>query len=523
MHLSKYCFIIIFFLSTFVFQCGEKDQVQPKPVVEDEVEEEIPTAKLLQDLDSDDVFLRSQATIQLGSRQIKESIPKLKKLLIDKEPGVRAGAAIALGDLQERSATQAIVRLLESDKENPKDVYLDALGRLKDPSAGKQIIFLLDSEDPTLRLQTIEALVLIDAKDQGASILKMALKNKNREKDKTYAMALGKLGHKESEDYLLDLTKTLDGSTTLAAAYLALGRIGAKKAVPTLAKALDLSFSKGKENASVSLVQIGDPKTIDLVFPLLESKTEETQMYVTDVLSGIPSLEAGKRALALLNSDKKSTWGNAAKIAGRQKYAPAREKLESLLVLDSTPNRDSFAEALGWIGDKASIPVLRKVLLSGAKEGPYGSAWALGVMGAREAVGDLITATNSSDGKLVSYALEALGSIRDESALPTLIRLLKNRPQMAPQVLSAVSQLQSREARQVIEDATNSNDPNVYRPAMEELARRKDKLSLPVLFEHVNGSEAEKRKLSYYALAAITGEHFRTKKEWNDWRTKTKN
>ncbi|WP_411823118.1 HEAT repeat domain-containing protein [Leptospira sp. 'Mane'] len=487
------------------------------------MEEEIPTAKLILDLDSNDVFARSQATIQLGSRQVKESIPKLKKLLSDKEPGVRAGAAIALGDLKEKSATQTIVKLLETDKENPKDVYLDALGRLKDPSAGRSIIFLLDAEDATLRLQTVEALVLIGAKDQGASILKLALKNKNREKDKNYAMALGKLGYKGAEDYLLGLTKILDESTTLAAAYLALGRIGAKKAVPTLAKALDLSFSKGKENAAISLVEIGDPKTIDLVFPLLESKTEETQLYVTEVLSGIPSLEAGKRALALLNSDKKSTWGNAAKIAGRQKYAPAREKLESLLALESTPSRDSFAEALGWIGDKASIPVLRKVLLSGAKEGPYGSAWALGVMGAKEAVGDLIIATNSSDGKLVSYALEALGSIRDESALPALTRLLKNRPQMAPHVLSAVAQLQSSEARVVIEDATRSGDPNVYRPAMEELARRKDKLSLPVLFEHVNGEEAEKRKLSYYALAAITGEHFRTKKEWNEWRTKTNN
>ncbi len=50
-------------------------------------------------------------------------------------------------------------------------------------------------------------------------------------------------------------------------------------------------------------------------------------------------------------------------------------RLIQLLSDPKSSDRDSFAEALGWIGDREAIPVLRKVLLSGDKEGPYGSAW----------------------------------------------------------------------------------------------------------------------------------------------------
>ncbi|TGN17575.1 HEAT repeat domain-containing protein [Leptospira idonii] len=518
-HLKRFLILI---LLGFAFAHCEAGPTKPDLQVEMTVEEEVPTEKLLADLDSKDVFLRSQAAIQLGSRQEKKSIPKLKTLLKDTEPGVRAGAAIALGDLQDKSSTQNIVSLLETDKENPKDVYLDALTRMKDVKAGKNIFPLLNSEDATLRLQTVEALVQIGAKDQGANILALALKNKDREKDKTYAMALGKLGYAPSENYLIRITEVQDDSPSLAAAYLALGRVKSKLGIPNLVKALDHSYSKGKENASMALIEIGDPKIISMTFPLIESKTNETRLYVTDVLASIPSKEAGEKALKLLSSDKQYTWGSAAKILGRQKFAPAREKLEELLLNQKAPERDSYAEALGWLGDKRSIPVLRKILLSGEKEGPYGSAWALGVMQAKEAIPDLLKAVESSDPKLVSYSLEALGSIGEADSLPTLIRLLENRPKMAPQILSAIGQIDSEEARIAIEKATLSSDADVYRPAMEEIARRKDKNSIPILFDHVNGEHPEKRKLSYYALAAVTGEHFRTKQEWNAWRSKSK-
>jgi len=518
----KILLVLSLALSTFtMINCEPKPEPQ-NSVPEEMNEEEISSAELLKQLDSQDVFIRSQATIQLGSRKEKASIPKLRSFLKDKEPGVRAGAAIALGELSDKKSTETIALLLGSDKENPKEVYLDALARMKDPSAGSHITPLLNSEDATLRLIAVDTLVQINAQSQGSAILALALKNKDREKDKNFAMAMGKLKVKSAESYLIKLTDVQDESPTLAAAYLALGRIKSYKAVEILVRALKHPYSKGKENASQALIEIGDKKAISLVFPLLAIDESETRMYVTDVLSEIPSLEAGEKALGFLNSDKKFAWGSAAKIVGRQKYKPGREKIEQMLILESTPERDLFAEALGWLGDKGSIPVLRKVLTSKSKEGRYGSAWSLGILGAKEALPDLEAALNDSDPKLVSFALEAIGAIAEVSSLATLEAFMSNRPKMAPQILSAIGQIKNDSARIVIEKYAKSNDPDVFRPALEEIAKLKNKESLPLLFEILNSDNADKRKITYYALTAITGEHFRTKSEWNNWRNKNK-
>ncbi|MDF3819388.1 HEAT repeat domain-containing protein [Leptospira sp. 96542] len=510
-------FIYLFLMATI--HCGEnRNQTPSEPEVS--VEEEIPTSVLLQNLDAEDVFTRSQATIQLGSRNVKVAIPKLRLLLNDKNPGVRAGAAIALGDLQDKKSTNTIVRLLSEDSENPKDVYLDALTRMKDVSASSSIYPLLDSDNPTLRLQTVEALVQLGAKQVGGQILILAKKNSDREKAKTFAMALGKLKFSPAESYLVGLTKLEDGSPTLAASYLALGRIGAKSSAQILVEAISKKYSKGKENASLALIEIGDAKVIPGVFPTLTSEDDETRMYGTDVLCNIPSIEAAKLAFGVLNSDKMKFWGSAAKVIGRQKYKEARSKLESLLVDKNAPDRDSFAEALGWIGDPGSIPVLRKVLVSGDKEGPYGSAWALGILRAEEAVPDLIDVLDGDDAKLTSYALEALGSIAHPSSLDALENFLKKRPKLAPQILSAITLIPTDRALDVLHSAMESKDEDVYRPAMEEVARRKDKKSIPILISFVRANNAEKRRLSYYALTSITGERFRTAKDWIDWASK---
>lgn len=510
-------FFPFFFALSLILNCDPGSAKDDTTAVEEVVSEEQTTKELLENLNSSDPFTRSQAAIQLGSREERSAIPKLKKLLSDKEPGVRAGAAIALGDIKDKSSTQTIANLLWSDTENPKDVYLDALTRMKDPSIGSRLYSLLDDTNPTLRLQTVDALVQISAHSVGPQILSLALKNKDREKDKTYAMALGKLKVTSSESYLIRLTEIQDESPTLAAAYLALGRIKAKKANDVLVRALKLPYSKGKENASMALIEIGNPVVVSQVFPFLKSDDPETKLYTTDVLCSIPSKEAAELAFSLLNEKDTKAWGSAAKILGRQKFKPARNRIEELLEKTSTPERDSFAEALGWIGDKASVPILRKVLLSGATEGPYGSAWALGILGAKEAVPDLIQALDKGDAKLMVYALEALGSIADPSSLPKLKELLSERPKMAPQILSTVALIATDEARILIEEATKSKDADVYRPAMEEIAKRKDRKSIPLLLTFVNGEDSEKRKLSYYALTAITGQKFRTAKEWNHW------
>jgi HEAT repeat protein len=522
MNTLKTGFLITAFFISFI-TCGTNPGPTPNES-EATMEQELTLEDLLHDLNSADPFTKGQATIELGSRKEKTAIIPLRKLLNDTNPVVRAGAAIALGELKDTQSIQKISELLKTDSENPKDVYLDALTRMGASSAWEAIYPLLDSENDTLRLQTVEALVQINAKNAGSKILILAEKNKSREKDKTFAMALGKLSISSAEPYLQKVSKIQDESPTLAAAYLALGRIKAKNSNSILITALSHPYSKGKENASLALIEIGNKSVVSPVFNiLLTSKDEETKMYTTDVLCNIPSLEAAKLAFGSLSAADKSLWGNSAKIVGRQKFKPASPRLIELLEKKDSPDRDAFAEALGWIGDQSSIPVLRKVLLSGDTEGPYGSAWALGILGAKEAVPDLLKVLEGKDGKLISYALEALGSIADPKSLPQLKEFLKSRPKMAPQVLSAIGLIPGDEARIILEEQAKSKDADIHRPALEEISKRKDKKSIPILLEIMNGESAEKRKMCYYALAEITGQHFRTTREWNEWAKQNQN
>ncbi|GBF48672.1 HEAT repeat protein [Leptospira ryugenii] len=483
--------------------------------MEETVESEIPNEVLLEDLKSPDIWKRSQAVVALGSRKEKKAIPAFLQFLKSPEPGIRAGSAIALGEMQVKEALPGILKLLESDSENPKDVYLDAIARMARPEAGPKVLPLLNSDDHTLRLQTVDTLVRIQAFRQGPQILELAKQNKDREKDKTYAMALGKLKVTSAESYLIKVASIKDSSPTLAAAYLALGRVRSKKAVPHLVQAIGEEYSKGKENASLALIEIGDTQAISTLFPYLKAKEEETRYYATEVLAFIPSQESGKRALEILFSQDRVAWGSAAKIIGRQKYKEGRETIERLLVDPATPDRDLFAESLGWLGDLKSLPVLIQVLNSKGSEGRYGACWSLGILGDRSALPHLEKAVRDSDAKLVVLAIEAIASIADPSSLQTLKQMLQDRPKLAPQLLLAIGRIPGEEAKAILKDAISSQDEEVYRPAFEEVAKRKDTDFIPSLMVFVNGNQAEKRKLSYYALTAITGKHYRTAKEWN--------
>ena len=56
----------------------------------------------------------------------------------------------------------------------------------------------MNSEIHAVRLKTVDVLSKIGQKGDGTSILRMAEKNKDEDKAKTYAMILGKLNLKEA-------------------------------------------------------------------------------------------------------------------------------------------------------------------------------------------------------------------------------------------------------------------------------------------------------------------------------------
>ncbi|MCB1176830.1 MAG: HEAT repeat domain-containing protein [Leptospiraceae bacterium] len=458
--------------------------------------------------------VRSSAITEISANGYKELIPELREILRnDPFPTVQATAAIALGEFQDKASTDNIILLINKNA-IPKDIGVDALRRMKDPKGASAIIQFLEDPDNAMRLLTVEALKEINNKSVGSKILNMAKKNKDIEKSKTYAMALGKLGVKESESYLLNLAEKSEPSPTLAAAYLALGRIKSKKSIPLLSGAIGKDFDKGRENSVQSLISIGDTSCLPLLYPYLKNKNKEIRYSGAEVIAEIPSPGTTSILSEILNGKEKELFGASSYVAGRLKIESLRVRIENILVDTSIPEREEIGKSLGWIGNKESIPVLIKVLNESGGEGRYGAAWSLGILEAVEAYDDLVKATKSSDKKLAAISMESIGQLKLEKSISVLESAVAQDKNMALFALSSISQIPGQKARESLHKYILSDDPPIYRPAIEFLGKRKEKESIPFLIDILKKGNGDKNRIVISALNTITGKKIQSTHEW---------
>jgi HEAT repeat protein len=276
--------IILFLLLISYSYCKGPDKPDSLPVIQ---EEPMKTKEeLTRDLKSANFYERSQAIVEIAKTKDKSFLPDIRNLLKkDSNPAVKGSAAIALGEFGDTTSTPDIINLFK-DKDISTDTVLDALTRMKDPTAVNSIIPYLDSNEHTYRLLAVEALATIGSTSGGDKIISMASSNKDFEKAKTYAMVIGKLKLTKGESVLLQLAETSEPSPTLAATYLALGRIKSKNAIPILAKAIGKEFDKGRENSIISLKEIGAPSANPYLMDYLKNKNKEIQFAAADAMSG---------------------------------------------------------------------------------------------------------------------------------------------------------------------------------------------------------------------------------------------
>jgi HEAT repeat protein len=470
--------------------------------------------ELSKELESTQWNDRSQAITEIAAGGFKNFIPKLRKILKeDTNPVVRATAAIALGEFQDKDSTPEIISLLSKD-EIPKDAIFDSLKRMKDPRGSTALVKFIDLSDNAMRLQVVDALYEIGNKSVGKEILQMALKNKDIEKAKTYAMILGKLQVKEAEDYLINIAKTTEPSPTLAASLLALGRIGSNKSIPILVEEIGKDFEKGRENSVESLILLKNKSCLPLLYPYLENENPEIRLASATVIGEIPDSNTKSVIEKILNNKNNTLYGASAYVAGRLKLDSLRTRIEEILLEQKNPDRDMIAKSLGWIGNSKSVQTLIKVLKEENGEGRYGAAWSLGILEAVEAFDELVKATESPDKKLAAIAIESLGQLKLEKSIPILEKAIYSDKNMSLFAMSSLSLVPGENARKSLENYALSDDPPIYRSAIEFLGKRKDPASVPTLINILKKGNGEKIKITINALNTITGKRISTSKEW---------
>ncbi|MCR9141673.1 MAG: HEAT repeat domain-containing protein [bacterium] len=463
---------------------------------------------------------RSGAILEIMRGEYRQAVPELTRLLTqDPHPAVRQTAALALGDFQARAAGPAIGRMITGDTETGPDYLMDALARMGDPANARYVLPMLESNRDVLRLKAVETLGILKAKQAAGDILAMARRNRDRDKARTYAMALGMIGAQQAAPYLIQLASREPAGPTLAAAYLALGRVGSAAGVPVLAAALTKDFDKGRENAVAALVQIKDKSALPRVFPLLEHKDAAARFSAAEVIAGIPDADSGPRALTILKKREAPSIAPAVFVLGRLKYSPAREEIEIQLSDASAPEREALARSLGWLGDAKSVPLLIRVLSEQSGEGRYGAAWALGVLGDERALDPLRAAAKSNDRKLALYATEALGGLASPAALGDLEAAVNNRPEIRYAAVDAIAVTPGDEAREILEGfaAASNSDLELQLAAVRALGNRKSPESIPTLIGVVDKGSTETARAAMAALRNITGLKYENRSQWRHW------
>ena len=458
--------------------------------------------EILEDLKSQNPVLRRQAVLDCMENTTPDCLPILRELVVkDPDPGVRSVTAVSLGEYKDKASIAKIISL-KKDPDIFPDTILDALTRMGDVQAGSAILDYLNSTDHGVRLLTVEAFRVIQAKDQAPKILKLAEVNKDSEKHKTFAMALGVLEYKPSEEYLIGLVKKEEDGPTKAAALLALGKVKSTKSSSILLEALVSNYPKGRENSYLSLKEIKDPKIMNQLISVWENQDRELRFLTSKIIASYPPKPYLTRIRSILREKKPTSIGPASLVLGEWKDLDSRKFIESLLLNTNSPDREELAQALGWIGSNESEPTLWKVLSEKEGMARYGAAWALGFAGGEKSVPILIEASRSKDKRLASLSIESLGQLKSPSSLQALL-ISSNDDNLAAFAISAISQIPTDEARLELEKMAKSSKNIQSKLAIEAIGQRKDKNSIPVLKELSLSDNPEIRKMAKFALKTI--------------------
>ncbi len=303
---------------------------------------------------------------------VAEQIAALK----DEDWAIREEAATMLGTLRDPRAVAPLVSVLRDNDRAVRDAAIAALLAIGEPAVTTLGACL---SDPVLTVQELASSVLATIAD--ARVLAP----------------------------LMTALKSPDWIVRMHAAK-ALGRIQDSGAVAPLLPLLQDSVKSVREETSTALAAIGEAALSSLLVALTHAEWL-VRLHAVEALGKTRSPEAVDPLLSVLFNDRdRAVREDAVRALGQIGDARA---VEFLVTAMKEPGlRPLAVEALGRIGDRCAVPVLIDVLdgverpeVSRPMEG-CGDRWDEEIL-------------------TLGAAARALGAIRDEAAIPSLMKALR--------------------------------------------------------------------------------------------------
>ncbi|MGC9348230.1 MAG: HEAT repeat domain-containing protein [Anaerolineae bacterium] len=290
----------------------------------------------------DDVntYVRSASAEALGRIGDVRAIFPLMDALRDTCSFVRRAAAIALGQMQAKEAQGALLNALDDTNFYVRRAAINAIGKLDIPDLGSMLIPFLETPDPRIRRTTAIALRRLNTREAIPTMIELledyllAPNHRDLPVVKTLVVALGELEAREAVPVLERVTRGYVGVRSLTAK--ALGKIGDPQAAQALIDALQDDKSKNLQLASLrSLGKLGYRDAIPAVRPFLNADDPRLRRTAVLTLGALQDRDVTPKLLEMAKGD------------------------ESPLV------RPAAVEALGQVGDAEMIEKLLPFLDDG--------------------------------------------------------------------------------------------------------------------------------------------------------------
>jgi HEAT repeat protein len=309
--------------------------------------------------------MRGAAYTALKEVHTEETIPYLEDGLGDGSGLVRALAAEALGRLKAGQRSARLRKAIDDQAAMVRVAVLKALGRSGDKTVIALVEKSLNDEQATVRMAAAEALIRLGRSELWPRILEAA-KAPNPEERGAALHILGELRDKRALPVLKQALEDTQPSVRGAAA-LAVGDLEDPEPVPALIRALKDPVPGVRGAAAISLGKLHAVAARSELTKTLADQNPGVRADAVAVLLelGAPYDEVAGTVRELTGSQDPGVRARVTRSLGKARAGSLKEALQTLQLQAQDPlpqPRIAAARALGQVGERETIPILRQVL-----------------------------------------------------------------------------------------------------------------------------------------------------------------
>lgn len=316
----------------------------------------------------------------------------------------RVAAARELGRRQDRNAVPHLIALLEGAQIAPAGssnvAIIEALGEIGDRRAVPVLLAMLESRGP-LQRAAIRSLGQIGderALDPIANLLSRPSVTRDA------IEALLQLGPR----VLMRTVSLLRDPSTSGAACELLGRLGDRRAMWHMVRALDSPRARVRRQCAVALGELGDPRAQRALFQLMQDPDAAVRRRALEAIVAVADGSMGPVLTPLLSEQEL-----AAQVVPALRGASAKAAIPALAELargEPGPQQEEAVVALGRIGGEESVAVLAKLLKGSRGEVRFQAASSLAKVEPTLAH-PVLMASATDDSESRAEALRGLGDL----------------------------------------------------------------------------------------------------------------